>query len=65
MGILCVCRQCGVEFSVYPSRVKQGGGKYCSAKCKAIAVNKSRVKMEGGATNHPLYQTWVNMLSRQ
>lgn len=28
-----ICVICGKEFSLYPSQIKQGGGKYCSHKC--------------------------------
>lgn len=31
--VVVVCRQCRAEFSVDPSKIKQGKGKYCSRKC--------------------------------
>jgi hypothetical protein len=29
------CQQCGKEFYTYPSQIKQGKGKFCSASCGA------------------------------
>ena len=34
MGTLCVCRECGSEFSIKPSDLKKGGGKFCSMHCR-------------------------------
>ena len=31
--IIKSCKKCGGEFKTYPSKVKQGKGKYCSRKC--------------------------------
>jgi ribosomal protein L40E len=31
--ILRICKQCGKEFFAFPSRVKDGKGKFCSFKC--------------------------------
>ena len=31
--IKCICKYCGGKFKKYPSEIKLGGGKFCSAKC--------------------------------
>jgi hypothetical protein len=31
--VLCICQRCGVEFSVQPSKLGKGRGKYCSQAC--------------------------------
>src|SRR5204863_5008853 len=36
--VACTCQRCGKPFSVIPSRVSNGGGKYCCARCRARAV---------------------------
>ena len=41
MPIECVCQTCGKTFSVPPSRIKAGGGKYCSMACLGKANAKS------------------------
>ena len=33
MGIIRHCKLCGKEFKTYPSKIKIGGGKFCSLKC--------------------------------
>jgi len=33
MSVLRVCEACGKEFTVYPSQIKKGQGKYCSLEC--------------------------------
>lgn len=32
----CICKNCGISFHVRPARIKKGGGKFCSLKCKGI-----------------------------
>ena len=34
MRILCVCRECGIEFTVKKSDHQKGGGHYCSMNCR-------------------------------
>jgi len=34
------CQICGKEFKTFPSRIKNGNGKYCSRKCMGIAQRK-------------------------
>ena len=41
MKIKRICKECGKEFEVVPSRVKKGGGIFCSKKCKDCAFSKS------------------------
>lgn len=36
MAIQCFCRKCGKEFSVTPSQLRDGCGKYCSRKCRDL-----------------------------
>ncbi|MCK4815774.1 hypothetical protein KA005_08390, partial [bacterium] len=36
-----ICKTCGKEFKVKPSRVKYGRGKYCSLECRSIAYSKN------------------------
>ena len=31
--VKCTCKQCGKTFYVIPSKIKQGGGKFCSREC--------------------------------
>lgn len=40
MGQLRVCLICGKDFPVKPSRIKRGGGKYCSKPCKDEGLKK-------------------------
>lgn len=32
--VKCICLNCGKEFEVVPSKIKNGRGKYCSRECK-------------------------------
>ena len=43
----CICKTCGKEFKVNPSRIKRGQGKYCSSKCRHIGVAKTNHKLRG------------------
>jgi hypothetical protein len=36
--VACQCMTCGVNFSVEPYRIRRGGGKYCSRKCRITQV---------------------------
>lgn len=36
-----VCEQCRADFSVYPSQIKKGGGKFCSLSCGTTYRNKT------------------------
>jgi hypothetical protein len=38
--VLCACEQCGIEFLVFPNKIKKGGGKFCSKKCGGKAATK-------------------------
>jgi hypothetical protein len=63
------CLYCKKEFSVYPSQIKKGGGKYCSMSCRAThrniidnPVNKPGVKdkisknhADVSGKNNPMY----------
>jgi 5-methylcytosine-specific restriction endonuclease McrA len=31
--MIAYCKECGKQFRTHPSRIKKGGGKYCSIKC--------------------------------
>lgn len=42
------CEVCGNEFSVYPSLVKQGCGKFCSGKCRSV----QQIKRQSGKDSH-------------
>ena len=51
----CVCRKCGRMFSVVPSQLKYGKGRYCSHSCAAsvAAINRDQAgprnpKWKGG-----------------
>ena len=47
----CVCKKCGEEFTIIPSRIKRGGGKYCSKKCKDTSfVKEKSPAWKGGKT---------------
>lgn len=37
------CQECGKAFSLYPSQVKRGKGKYCSRKCHSDAGRVERI----------------------
>lgn len=40
-----VCLNCGEDFSVFPSNIKLGGGKFCSRKCASLSsIKKIKVK---------------------
>lgn len=41
LKIKCICLECGKEFLLKPSKVKNGGGKYCSNKCVGNAISKN------------------------
>lgn len=32
-GVKCICENCGTKFPASPSRIKKGGGRFCSLKC--------------------------------
>lgn len=39
-AMTCACRTCGVGFRVKPSRIKKGGGKFCSRRCASDGRRK-------------------------
>ena len=50
MNIKCICEICGKEFEVIPYRIKIGGGKYCSNKCRwtaLISTSKGNIYHKG------------------
>ena len=38
--IMRICKECGIEFPVYPSDIKLGRGKFCSPECKGEWYSK-------------------------
>ncbi len=42
MSLLAACKKCDVEFITKPYWVKNGGGKYCSLKCKYQSSRKGK-----------------------
>jgi hypothetical protein len=48
--IKCTCSTCGKEFTVYPSYIKGGGGKYCSIICMGIAERGEKNSRYNGGT---------------
>lgn len=42
------CKICGKEFNIYPSKIKQGRGKYCSRECydKAVRHNTQEIMVK-------------------
>jgi hypothetical protein len=40
-----VCQYCGEEFPSYPSRVKDGKGKYCSKECSKAGIRKEKPRI--------------------
>ena len=59
------CAVCGKEFSVKPSHLKYGAGKYCSRKCKSQSMTgkklsretKRKMSLSQGGTRIPLRGT--------
>lgn len=49
---------CGNEFSVKPSIIKQGGGKFCSRKCQLKDLNENHPRIKG--ENHPNWQGGIS-----
>jgi len=49
--IKCICKQCGVEFKVYPSNIKKGRGKFCSGVCQRRWISKHQ-----NGENSPLWK---------
>jgi len=49
--IKCICKQCGKEFEVTPSVIKQGGGKFCSRECyhKSLKIRTKCMCQQCGA----------------
>lgn len=45
MKIKRVCGQCGKEFETFPSRLKDGKGKYCSKKCHNNSMKKREKRL--------------------
>lgn len=41
MKIKVICKRCGKEFEQWPSRIKDGKGKYCSKECRKNRVTYS------------------------
>jgi len=39
---ITICKACGNKFSVKPSRIKAGNGKYCSTNCQYISYRKGQ-----------------------
>ena len=52
-----ICQNCGKEFEVRISRIKEGKGKYCSKKCFAEAVKQGKYPQSGFQKGHPTYST--------
>lgn len=64
-----ICKQCGAVFHAPPSRVKNGGGKFCSISCatryrnlysnptrsKAVRVKISQNHADVSGKNNPMY----------
>lgn len=52
--ITVLCESCGKPFKVSPSRIKNGGGKYCSRKCQGIGQKgKKNHRWKGGFSFEP------------
>lgn len=51
-----VCPICSVEFQSYPSRIKDGRGKFCSRKCSSISkkenIKERNPNWRGGRFTH-------------
>lgn len=43
MKIKRICKNCGKEFEIYPSKVKIGEGIYCSNTCKSVLLRVLRI----------------------
>lgn len=41
MAVACTCQQCGTGFTVCPSVIKNGNGKYCSVACYGLSKSKN------------------------
>lgn len=56
--IKCICAQCSIEYTAYPSYIRARGTKYCSVKCRAkwISINRKGEKSPSwrGGTSKPL-----------
>ena len=50
-----ICVECGVVFPVFPSKIKQGRGKFCSTPCHAKWLSKHR-----RGENHPNWQGGIS-----
>jgi hypothetical protein len=40
-GVDCICQQCGTRFKAWPSTVRAGQAKHCSAACANLARHKA------------------------
>ena len=56
MPVECTCGVCGAAFSVNPSKVATGRGRYCSVICKGLA---QRERTGAASTNWRGGQPWV------
>jgi len=52
-----ICKQCGKEFEIKPSDIKQGGGNFCSNKCHGKRQSENR-----RGENHPSWQGGISFL---
>ena len=43
MMLTVKCKQCSTEFKIKPSRVARGWGKYCSNRCKHLALRSGKL----------------------
>lgn len=53
-----VCPVCQVEFEIYPYKVKEGKGKYCSVACYRIATANPNRDEASLARLSPEYKKW-------
>ena len=58
-SVLRHCEYCGKEFYVYPYRVRNGLGKFCSVSCSAKINSTTHGKAKGRT-----YRSWAMMLQR-
>lgn len=65
--IKIICKTCGKEREVYPSKIKTGGGKFCSLSCTAIWTVKHMKKKDTAieiAIEHELIQRHIPYLKQ-
>ena len=59
--IMRICKQCGIEFPVFPSFVKLGRGKFCSPKCQHKYLRgKNSPHWKNGASFEPYCSKFNN-----